>query len=207
MFNISKKEKTVFLRVFRQTLYFILIFSFIFFIHFIAKIYKSSTFDEHQIVENLQVTFLITSGLFFIIEAYFYKKYRTILFLLASLCFFASCRELDKFFDRNIPYISWKIAYIFPIMALSYTVKHIKNLRNTIINFYSSPAFFMMCSALIITLPIAQCIGHGPFVRNVLGDYRIADIKEFFEESCETIGYFTILLSSIETYFGLLKKQ
>lgn len=203
----NQKEKTVFLRVFRQTLYFALVFSFIFFIHFLAHIYKTITFDEHQIVENLQLTFLCLSGLFFSLEAYFYKKYRTILFLLASLCFFASCRELDKFFDESGLIFSWKLSYLFPISAIIYAKFHYKNLRNTLINFYSSPSFFMMCSAMIIILPIAQCIGHGPFVRDVLGDNRVGDIKEFFEESCETIGYFLILLSSIETYFSLLKKK
>ena len=207
MMELSKKEKTVFLRVFRQTLYFMLVFSFIFFIHFLADIYKSKTFDEHQIVENLQLIFLFLSGSFFVAEAVFYKKYRTVLLLLASLCFFASFRELDKFFDRNMPFISWKVAYLFPLSAIIYAKFHFKNLRNTLIDFYSSPAFFMMCCAMIIVLPIAQCIGHGSFVREVLGDFRVGDIKEFFEESCETMGYFIILLSSIETYFGLLKKR
>ncbi len=58
---------------------------------------------------------------------------------------------------------------------------------------------------MIIIFPIAQCIGHGPFVRDVLGIQSIAEIKELFEESGETIGYFLILLSSIEFYLSLLK--
>ena len=207
MITLSKKEKVVFLRVFRQTVYFLLVFSFIFFIHFLAHIYKSLTFDEHQIVENLQLIFLSLAALFFVTEAFFYKKYRTVLLLLASLCFFASFRELDKFFDRTNLFLSWKIAYLFPISAVIYAKINFKNLRNTLIDFYSSPAFFMMCCAMIIILPIAQCIGHGPFVRDVLGDFRSSDIKEFFEESCETMGYFVILLSSIEIYYSLLKKK
>ena len=40
MLNLSKKEKAVFLKTFRQTIYFILMFSFVFVIHFIADIYK-----------------------------------------------------------------------------------------------------------------------------------------------------------------------
>ena len=100
-----------------------------------------------------------------------------------------------------------EIGFIFPISAVVYAYIHKRTLRNTLIDFYSSPAFYMMCCAMIIIFPIAQCIGHGPFVRDVIGDYRVADIKEFFEESCETMGYFLILLSSIEFYLGLLRTK
>lgn len=207
MIKISKKEKAVFLKTFRQTLYFILTFSFIFFIHFIADKYKNKTFDEHSIVENIQLMFLIISGITFSLQAIFYKKFRPILFLLASLSFFASCRELDKFFDETFPLIGWKFSFIIPISAIIYAYRNKKTLRNTLIDFYSSPAFYMMCCAMIIIFPIAQCIGHGPFVRDVLGNYRVGDIKEFFEESCETMGYFLIMLSSIEFYLSLLKRK
>ena len=200
-------ERVVFLKTVRQTIYFALTFLFVFFLHFLADIYKVNTFDEHSIAENIQLTFLLLSGIIFITESVFYKKYRTVLLLLASLSFFASCRELDKFFDTHINIIGWKFAFIFPISAIFNAFIHKKNLRNTLINFYASPAFYMMCCAMIIILPIAQCIGHGPFVRDVMGDYRVGDVKELFEEACETIGYFLILLSSVETYLGLLKKE
>lgn len=205
MISLNKKEKTVLLKTFRQTLYFILVFSFIFFIHFIADKYKNRTFDEHGIVETLQLMFLVVSGWIFVSEAAFYKKYRPVLFLLASLSFLASCRELDMFFDKTVRIVGWEIGFIFPISAIVYAYMHRRTLRNTLIDFYSSPAFYMMCCAMIIIFPIAQCIGHGPFVTDVIGNYRVADIKEFFEESCETMGYFLILLSSIEFYLGLLR--
>lgn len=207
MFSFSKKEKTVFLRTFRQTVYFLLVFSFIFIVHFIASIHKTETFEEHSIVENLQLIFLLVSGSVFFTEAMLYKKFRPVLFLLASLSFLASCRELDMFFDRNVTIIGWEIGFVFPFAAMVYAYKNRRTLRNTLIEFYASPAFYMMCCAMIIILPIAQCIGHGPFVRDVLGNYRAADIKEFFEESCETIGYFIILLSSFEFYLGLIRPK
>lgn len=207
MFDFNKKEKLVFLKTFRQTLYFILTITSVFFLHFIAHKYKVDTFEEHGVVETIQLLLLVLSGLTFTIEALYFKKYRAILFLLASLSFFASFRELDMFFDRNLPILSWKIAYIFPISALYYAYTHKKNVRNTLIPFYSSSAFYMMCCAMIIIIPISQCIGHGPFIRDILGDYRVGDIKEIFEESGEFIGYFLILLSSIEMYLGLLKQK
>ena len=207
MINLSKDEKNIFFNTLRQVLFFILIFSFIFFIHYMADIYKTETFSEHSVVENLQLSFLVLSGLIFVGEAIFFKQYRSLLFLLASLCFFASFRELDSFFDNTLPVVSWKIGYIFPISAIIYVKKHFEDFLRELIDFCSSPAFFMMLTAVVVVLPIAQCIGHGSFVRDVLGNDKVADIKEFFEESCETMGYFIILLSSFETYFGMLKKQ
>jgi hypothetical protein len=207
MIKFNKKEVTVFLKTFRQFIYFVLMFSFIFFIHFIADKYKNKTFDEHSIIENMQLIFLITSGCLFCAEAIFHKKYRPILFLLSSLTFLASCRELDMFFDKNIPVIGWEIGFLFPVCAIIYAYKNKRTLRNTLIDFSASSTFSMMCCAMIIIFPIAQCIGHGPFVRDVIGDYRVGDIKEFFEESCETMGYFLIVLSSIEFYLALLKPK
>jgi hypothetical protein len=207
MLNLSKKEKAVFLKTFRQTIYFILMFSFVFVIHFIADTYKEKTFDEHSIIENIQLTFLITSGVLFLLEGILYKKYRVVLFLLTSLSFLASFRELDLYLDRNLPIVGWKIGYIIPISAIIYAIKNKRNLRNTLIDFYASSSFYMMCCALIIILPIAQCIGHGPFVRDVMGNFRVADIKELFEESGEIMGYFLLVLSSIEFYLGLLRKE
>ena len=205
MITFNKKEKAVFVKTFRQTLYFILTFSFIFIVHAIAHHYKTRTFSEHSIVENIQLVFLLLSSFIFFINGSFYKKFRPLLFLLASLCLLASFRELDMFFDKKVKFIGWEIGFVFPLCAIIYALKNKRTLRNTLIDFYSSPAFHMMCCAMIIIFPIAQCIGHGPFVRDVLGTHNIAAIKEMFEESGETIGYFLILLSSIEFRFSLLK--
>ena len=141
MIKFTNKEKTVFAKTFRQTLYFILTFSFIFIIHAIADKYKSKTFDEHSIVENIQLTFLVLSGWIFVINGIFHKKFRPVLFLLASLSFLASCRELDMFFDKQVPIISWEVGFLFPICAMIYAYKNKRTVRNTLIEFYSSPSF------------------------------------------------------------------
>lgn len=61
----------------------------------------------------------------------------------------------------------------------------------------------MIVLAVTIIIPIAQCTGHRPFVTSVLGPDRVTSIKELIEESIEAIGYFLILLSSLECFFGL----
>ena len=56
----------------------------------------------------------------------------------------------------------------------------------------------MMLFALALIIPIAQCLGHKPFLANVLSESHIGKVKEFIEESIETVGYFVLLCSSFE---------
>jgi hypothetical protein len=64
-----------------------------------------------------------------------------------------------------------------------------------------------MCSVMVMLVPIAQCIGHRPFVIHVLGTYKMAEIKQLFEEGAEFIGYTQLILASVECYFDLLRKK
>ena len=59
----------------------------------------------------------------------------------------------------------------------------------------------MMCCAITVIIPIAQCIGHRSFVINVLQLEHVGNIKEFVEESIETAGYFILVCSAIELFW------
>lgn len=203
---LKEKEVQIVWRVVRQVIYFGLVFAFIFQLHFFARIYGADTFEENGMVENVQLSFLILSACCFGLLSYIFPKYRTILLGLASCSLFASCRELDSVFDRVVPIVHWKFAYLFPIIAVVYAWRHWKETKTTLLKFFNFPAFYMLYLAGVIILPLAQCIGHGSFVRAVLHN-NVADIKEFFEESMETVGYFIILLSSVEMAFNLKNEK
>ncbi len=175
--------------------------------HYLAMIYKSSVFAEDEIVENIQFGLLVVSTCVFLTEAYFFPKYKPLLLLLATCALMAAFRELDKFLDSELPVISWRLGFIFIFGALYYAYRHREIFEKNLLRFLSSTSFYMLCGAVIVIIPIAQCIGHRPFVINVLGEDKVANIKEFFEESCEAVGYFWILLSSLECYFDLLQKR
>ena len=201
----SKAEKTIVYNVMRQFVYFCLIFMFVAMLQVLVELYQGQTFSEGGIVENIQLGLLLSSGFIFLVQLRLRPEYACVLWLLASCSFLAACRELDALFDQIIPVISWRIGFIFPLIALYKAFQYRYCLKKTLIRFYTSPSFYMMCCAMIIIIPLAQYIGHRPFVINVLGYNDITDIKELFEEACEAIGYLLIFLSSIECYFSLPK--
>ena len=201
----SKADKTVIYNAVRQFIYFCILFGFIFFMHYLSSIYRGNTFAEVYVVEDIQLGLLISSGLIFLLQLFLRPEYAPVLWLLASCSFLGAARELDKVLDELLPIISWRIGFIFPLIAF-YMAWHYRNsFKKTLVRFFTSPSFYMMSCAMIIIIPIAQCIGHRSFVINVLGVKRISDIKEMFEEACEAMGYLLIFLSSIECYFSLPK--
>lgn len=204
---LSKTEQNILNKSFRKFIYIALTVCFTFFLHFLASIYHGETFEECGVAENLQFVMLIISGGIFLFNAFKNPTFRAVMFWLASLCAWGAVRELDRYFDETLPIISWKFGFLFPLAALAYAYKHRQAVRKTIFIFFNSAAFDMMLTAVIIGLPVAQLIGHRPLVANVLGTERLADIKQLFEECAETIGYFLILLSAVESFIGLKRNK
>lgn len=195
------------LQAIRQFIYVLLGLCVILGVRGITYYYKSSTFAEHGIIENAQLFLLLTSTLIFLVLTLIYRQHKTLFYVLASLSCFAACRELDRFFFHLLPIISWKFAYMFPILALLNAWRYKNNFIHSLNYFLTSPAFYMMIMALVIALPIAQGIGDKRLVTNVLGTAQMKEIKELFEEHCELIGYFFIFLSSIECFLDLKKQK
>ena len=205
--NFNKTELNTIYSTIRQILYFVAIFAFVLLVNVMAKHYKTATFEEHRIIENMQISFLLSAGIVFFVNTFHDKQMRAISYILASLCFFATCRELDSFFDKLIPVISWKFGFFFPLFAGIYAFLTFNNALKSALQFLASPSFLMMCCAAIIILPIAQCIGHRPLIIATIGNIDILPlIKQLFEECCELIGYFVFLLSSIEYNINFHKK-
>ncbi len=114
----------------------------------------------------------------------------------------------DSLFDTLIPFISWKFCYLFPLTALVYLYQKRKSLKKPLLLFCTSPAFYMMCSAMFIFIPLAQAIGNRSFISTVLPDaHDIILMRRFIEESAEVLAYFLLLISSLEFYISLLKKS
>lgn len=201
--SFSKRERKIILTAIRQVMYFLLVFGFVFFMHVVAQHYHEKTFVENGIMENIQFGLLAAGTVLFFLEALIFKKHRSVLLLLSSFALLAAFREQDKFLDENLPLVSWKIGFLFPVAALFYAYRQRLAMKRSLLMFLDSPAFYMMSVAVIIIIPAAQCIGHRPFVADVLGAGRVAVIKELIEESLEAVGYFLIFLSSLECFLGL----
>ena len=205
--NLSAELKANIMVGIRQLCYFAAVMLLVLLINVLTSIYKEQTFEEHGVIENLQLSLLILSSVTFFAQAVIKREYRQLYFLLSSMSILAAIRECDMFFDTNIPVISWKFAWLFPLAAIHYAVKNFNKTKMQIMQFIATPAFNMMVAAVIVVVPIAQCIGHRPLVVNVLGVTDVAQIKEMFEECVETIGYFVLLMAAIETHWSLPIKK
>ena len=195
---MTATEKTTILAAVRQLLYCAGCFGVTFLQYAIAAACKEKTFDENGILENFQLGELLLACALFLVVSLRCKDLHKLGIVFASLCAFAACRELDALFDDCIPVIGWKFAFLFIAAATVYAFLNWKRTHDEIFCFLRSSAFPMMCFVIIIVIPVAQCIGHRSFVANVLQMDHIGSIKEFIEESIETIGYFILLCSAIE---------
>lgn len=204
---MSLNEKEKLWSAVRCFVYLLSAMIFIGFIHYLASVYKTETFAENSVVENIQLGLLLCAGVIFLVQGIYAKTWRPLMFFLASLCFLASCRELDKTLDELIYGVRWRIGFVFPLIAAEYAIKHKDIAYKNLFSFLGTSSFYMMFCALIIIFPIGQCIGHRPLVVNVIGESQMAQIKELFEECSEVMGYFLILLASIESYISLIRKN
>ena len=202
---MTDSEKSTVLTAIRQFIYCAGCFGVAFLQHAIAAVSKEKTFDENGILENLQLgELLLACGLFLIIS-FRRKHFHKLGIVFASLCAFAACRELDSFFDDHIPFIGWKFAFLAIVLAIAYALNNWRRTREELFTFFRHPSFPMMCGAITIILPIAQCVGHRSFVINVLQMDHVGCIKEFIEESIETVGYFILICSAIELFWNSRK--
>lgn len=207
MSNI-KQEKTIFFNCIRQGIYFFLSLIFVLSLRLLAKNHGPAMFQEFGLIENIQSGLLFITTFFFAIQAKLSKTYRPLLFLLSSLCLFAFIRELDSFFDKVFPFISWKFCYLFPLVAGIYLLKHKKTLKKQFFSFCQSPAFYLMCSAMMIFIPLAQAIGNRSFISSVFPDATdVILMRRFIEESAEVLAYFLLCLSSVEFFISLIRKS
>ncbi len=201
-------ERKVSFKILRYGLYFVVVFAVVIALWGLAKHYQTDTFAEHGLVENLQLGLLFLSTVCFSFLALRDKFYRPVLFFLAGLTAFCFVRELDSFFDKLLPVVTWKFAWLFPLLALFYAWSHRYEAKAALFKFLDSTAFDLLFVALIVFVPLAQAVGHVSFIRDSVGDFEnMSDIRRLIEESLELVAYVLIFLSAPEIYFSLIKEK
>lgn len=205
---LSASEKHTIFTLCRHTAYIGLQLAVVFALWGLGSVFKGALIEEYGILENLQSGVLLLTSAVLLGEAARHERYRAILFSLAMCTTAALIREQDAFFDENLPVISWKFCFIFPLLGLAALWRQVRRDRAPLFAFFRSGSFGIMLMAFVTIVPLAQCIGHRHFVIDVLGteeDPRL--IRRFLEEPFELMGYIQILLATIEFYFDLLRKR
>ena len=166
--------------------------------HLLASRFHDETFRENCIVENIQLGELLLATIVFGVASLRKGEFARLMPFFAGLCSFAACRELDNFLGTYIPLVGWKIGVVFSLGTLAYALADWQETRRELFLFLRHPSFEIMLCAMVLVFPVAQCVGHKSFLVNVLQEEHVGRIKELFEESLETIGYFILFCSSVE---------
>lgn len=205
---LSADEKRTLFNLCRHVIYVAVQMGVVFALWGMGALFKEGLIEEYGVLENIQLAVLGITAAVLLGEAAVHARYRAILFALAMCIVAAFVRELDAFFDENLPVISWKFCFLFPILGAAVLWKQICRDRAPLFDFFRSSSFGIMLMAFVTIVPLAQCLGHRHFIIDVLGteeDPRL--IRRFLEEPFELMGYLQILLASIEFYFELICKH
>ena len=167
--------------------------------------FKSATVQEYGIFESTQSIILFLIALSFLLQAAYNRTYRHILICTGLLALTALVREQDAYFDDLIPFIGWGWCWIFPLAGLCILLRHRDQLGEPLVTFLRSNAFHMMMTAIIIIIPVAQCLGHRSFLADLMGDANLNAflMRRILEEPIELLGYIQILLASLECLFEM----
>lgn len=206
--GFSDAERSTLFALLRHVLYYTLMTLSILGMWKLGKIYGSECVAESGIIENIEIAVLLVCGIIFLGEAFLTHQHRALAFWLSALCFAATCREMDYYFEQVLPIISWKFCYLFPIAALVYAAKNRTGLRDSLMAFLHSHAFhLLLCSVLVIVI-ISQAIAHRSFLTDVLGnDIDMSLTRRVIEEPIEMVGYMLILFSTMEFYIELIARE
>ena len=206
--HFNSQEKTTLANIIRFVIYFFILLFLVIGLWAITKHYGPNTFAEGGVIENIQLALLLITSFIFLKESIQYKLYQPLLLFFASLTVFAFIREQDAFFETILPFISWKFAWFFPLLGAWNLFKKRKNLRKIIFSFLNSQAFQLMFMAMIVFIPLAQCIGHRPFIIDAMkSSENMITVRRLIEETMELVAYVLIFLSSIEMYKKKKKKE
>lgn len=208
LYTLAMDDKQTYRATFRQGAYLIFLTLIVLLFWQVGDTYKSATVQEYGMFETMQSVTLLLIVLSFGIQAARNKTYRAILLLLSGLALAALVREQDAYLDKTIPYIGWTWCWIFPMTGFIILIRQLRKETATFTHFLRSHSFHMMMTAIIIIIPVAQCLGHRSFLADLLGDPCIDShlVRRIVEEPIELLGYLQILLASIESALELRRK-
>lgn len=201
----SSSSRSVFLGLLRQFIYLITLVLIVVGFWKVGDAFKSATVQEYGIFESAQSIVLLLIALNFLLQAAFNRGYRSLLICMGLLALTALVREQDAYFDDLIPLIGWGWCWLFPLAGLGILLHNRQHLGTMLLPFLRSNAFHMMMTAVVIIIPVAQCLGHRSFLADLMGDAHLNAflMRRILEEPIELLGYIQILLASLECLFEM----
>jgi hypothetical protein len=177
---------------------------------YITPSYGAALFSEGSPLEWAHVIIMALAAAVFFRTVRAAPSLGAISLLLAHLPLLAVSRELDNFFKALIPFFGWQLPFylVFASGAFHFWRKRVKIFAE-LPTLCTHRAFALMWSGLMIAIPFAQLVGHGPFLEALFGEDYERPMKRVIEEVSETVGYVIILLAAIDwsMYAARLEKS
>jgi len=160
-------------------------------------------FKENKGVEWCQFTTLVATSVVFFAGSFLTSNPHRLFLFFGSLSLFASARELDSFLDDLIPMLGWQAAGLPLLYAIWCVYKNRQVLKEEFRQFLPTRAFAILWAGFIVVVLIAQLVGHGAFLKAVMGENYTRDYKRVIEEIMESVGYLLLMIGSIEAVVQL----
>lgn len=157
-------------------------------------------FSENGPIEWMQFALLASSALTMLIAVLVFAELRRLFCLLLACTLLAMARELDKILDAVLPIFGWQIIFflVIPLIAFQF-IGNRQALFAQLRAFTFSPAMAVFWVAIVVIIPLAQCLGDAGFLKAATGGEYMHMYKNLFEESLELYGYLLLFCGSIES--------
>lgn len=197
--NRPSRWNSVYLIFLRYVIYTVLIFAFGTILPTLAEKGDIRLFKEGGLFEWCQFMILTLLCIIFLLAGCNIKRRRELLFVLAMISGMAMIRELDSLLDDIIPVIGWKLPMtVLVAWGIFYVFDKREVLPDQIRECIRKRSFAILWAGFVFAVPMAQLIGHGDFLRSILGDDYTRNYKRIVEETGEMGGYLMILIGAVE---------
>ncbi|MFO7897557.1 MAG: hypothetical protein R6V58_00680 [Planctomycetota bacterium] len=184
----------------RFVLYTAAVFLFLILLPHLVRDAHIGAFRENGPVESLQVALLLTAALLFLLGARPRGGARQLLVCLAFVTLFGVARELDSALEAWVPVFNWKgPAAIVALAGAVYFFSHLRVVLTQLRAFVGTAPFALLWSGAVQSLIVAQLLGHGHFLKALIGEDYTRSYKRVLEESGELCGYSILLFGAVET--------
>jgi hypothetical protein len=138
----------------------LVIFIFTKFLSLLSRYDPNEFFQENGPIEWAQFCLLFGASVVFVVGSSVLTVFREICVLLASITAFAALRELDWLLDEVIPWIGWKIGFVFALYTMDLIYKNRYKFKWQIAQFLSSRSFVVLWASFVVAVPVAQLFAH-----------------------------------------------
>ena len=155
--------------------------------------------SEFSPIEFIQPLILTVCGLMMLWIAKYCPSQRPIALPFAGLALTFIIREQHFFFDRYTVDNLWQVLVaIVGALVIVYTYRQQRRLQVALARLWPSPGVALLFAGAVILFAFVQFVGHEPLWMAMLGDDYKRIIKLAVEEFIELMGYFLLLIGTIE---------